>query len=69
MYALFQLRTAKKRASQSMASEEILKTQGALKKEQSVEKDEDDGTQFSIKNFLFKIRLAIKGYKFLPLVP
>ena len=53
VFALFQLRTAKKRASQSMASEEILKTQGALKKEQSVEKDEDDGTQFSKKKKLF----------------
>jgi len=48
VFGLFQLRTAKKRASQSTASEEIPKTQGALRKEHSVEKDEDDGRQFSI---------------------
>lgn len=37
------LRTAKKRSSQSTASEEPPKTQGAPKKEHSVDKDEDDG--------------------------
>ena len=47
VFSLVQLRTAKKRASQSTASEEPPKTQGALKKEHSVDKDEDDGRQFS----------------------
>lgn len=37
------LRTAKKRTSQSTASEEPPKTQGTLKKEHSADKDEDDG--------------------------
>ncbi|KAL9962612.1 hypothetical protein ACROYT_G031731 [Oculina patagonica] len=37
------LRTAKKKVSQSTPSEEQQKTQGTLKKEHSVEKDEEDG--------------------------